>query len=177
MNNLKTVISVIVIFIIGVSLLYWLYQTQITGEQELLTFPDSVDTIDPIEPVPGEEFDTIEEDDTVLPVNEFAPEIQPESGSNTLGISNIGVSIVSPETLSTISSPVTVSGIANTLGDISISIYDTPGNYLGDGSATACIGYNACIFEVTINFDTPESSTGTIRAESAEGSDVIQISF
>ena len=95
------------------------------------------------------------------------PQIQPESGSNTQGIQNPGITVTDPNQNSQVSSPVKVTGHANVLGStVSVVIRDSLGRALGLGNTTACFGYNSCPFEASIVFQTPQTPTGVIEVYS-----------
>lgn len=92
-----------------------------------------------------------------------APPAQPGTGSNTIEVKNEGIYVDNIKSGAAISSPVTVSGRANvTNSKVRIEVRDQNGVILGAAQATACLGYDACAFSATINFDTPSGRSGSI---------------
>lgn len=88
---------------------------------------------------------------------------QPETGIGD--IKNVGISLNSPLSETTISSPVKVSGFANVYdGLVKVMVKDANGKVLGENSATACMGTDACPFETNVTFTQPLTSVGTIEA-------------
>ena len=142
MNSMRTVILLIIVFIIGVSLVYWLYQSQIaTNEEELLPFPEQTEQIDEFaSPTPEPQLEVEQS------VNQFVPDIQPEAGSNTTSFY-----LTEPKSLEKITSPVTVKGQSNIHGELNINIKDLYGNLLGNSAAT-CLGSNICSFECSSSY-------------------------
>lgn len=92
------------------------------------------------------------------------PPIQPESGTNTKTVNNLGIVVTEPTENSIISSPVKVSGFANVSeGLVVIRVKDANGSVLGQGTATACMDVNACPFGASISFLKPETELGTVE--------------
>lgn len=155
MNNLKTAVLIVIIFIIGVSGVFWIYQTQVKqAEEDLLPLPT-------VEPIPAEEAAPPSPDITDILTQ--APPVQPEAGSDTVEIKNAGIFLETPEASSKITSPVIVSGKANILGDIVLKVKDANGNVLGEEKTAACVSYDACPFSVTLHFKPSTNEAGTIE--------------
>lgn len=94
-----------------------------------------------------------------------APAIQPETGTNTAQVKNLGITVDTPKESAQISSPVKISGFANVLdGRVKITVKDASDNILGEGLATACFGLNACPFVASIPYTHPKTPNGTITA-------------
>ncbi len=88
---------------------------------------------------------------------------QPETGISE--IKNVGIYLSLPLAGNTIASPVKASGFANVYdGLVKIRVKDVSGNVLGENSAIACMGTDACPFETTVTFTKPLASVGTIEA-------------
>lgn len=88
---------------------------------------------------------------------------QPETGIGD--VKNVGIALILPLSDNIISSPVKVSGFANVYnGLVKIRVKDVSGNVLGENSAIACMGADACPFETTVTFVQPLTSVGTIEA-------------
>ena len=89
-----------------------------------------------------------------FPASEASPPaVQPESGSNTATVDNLGIIVTEPAKNSIISSPVKVGGFANVFGGlVVIRVKDANGSVLGQGAATACIDPNACPFYANLTF-------------------------
>lgn len=97
---------------------------------------------------------------------------QPQTGSDTAEIKNIGISIENVFSGQTISSPLTVNGKANVFeGHVVLQIKDANGKVLGQSTATACMGLDACPFQSTITFSKPSTSYGTLETYSPSGKD------
>ncbi len=117
----------------------------------------------------------------VLGTNTASPQSLPASGSQTQEVSNAGISTISPVQGQKITSPIQVTGMANVLGDLQITIKDSNGNVLGQGSAKACLGTNACPFAATVDFSKAQTKTGAIEISAPQDSSnyaqVISIAF
>lgn len=163
LSNIKIAILLIIIFVLAISAGFYFYQKQIiqkaqvsgqSGLSPTTNFPASAT------PTP-----TIEGTKT-------APNSQPETGTNTQDVNNIGISVISPQSSTIISSPVTVAGNANVFeGQVVILVKDANGNILGRGQATACMGYDACPFKTAIYFNQPLTPTGILEAYNPSGVD------
>jgi len=166
MNNIKTIILLVIVFVLAVAGIYYLYQTQVNKNKDnLLPYPSpgsSFESLTPPSPTPG-----------ASPVgSKNPPQIQPESGSNTLQVKNIGIQVANPQASTKISSPLTVSGFANVFeGKVVILLKDSNGKVLGESQATACMGYDACAFETTINFQPSQTQAGSIEVYNPSGVD------
>lgn len=166
MNNLKTAILIIIVVALVATGVFYLYQKQL--------IPKSL-APSPASPTPKVTFQDLK---PLTPTS--APQgrtlgTQPETGSNTRQIKNIGITIFRPQALTLVSSPVKVSGRANVLeGKVIVRIKDANGHILGQGETTACMDYDACPFETTVDFSQPAISTGTVEAfnpSSVDGSE------
>lgn len=161
MNNLRTIIIIVIIFILAVSGIYWFYQTQVAKRRQEGFLP-----IPTVEPIPAQE--SVSSPSPALgtarlrSVDTGAPAVQPEAGSSTVEIKNAGIQIISPLDGIKINSPLKISGQANILGDIVLQIKDSNGNILGEGKTTACIGYDACPFTAIVDFEPATTQTGIV---------------
>ena len=163
MNNYRVAILAVIILIILFAGAYFIYQKQ-TGNN-IPTFEASPSTSPEI---------TLPSPTTPAPQTSTGPQVneQPQSGSDTVEVKNIGIKVDQPEGSSIISSPLTVSGSANVFeGKIIINILDSTGHVLGSSQATACMSYDACPFQTSINFATPATGTGTIEIYNPSGVD------
>ena len=163
MNNLKTIILLIIIFVLAVAGIYYLYQTQVKNDDDLLPYPSPTTTFE----------DLVSPSPAASPVgNATPPRVQPEAGSDTLSVKGIGIQVESPQAASVISSPLIVRGNANVFdGKIAIKIINSYGKVLGQGEAVACMGYDACPFEATINFNSTQSEAGILQVYNPSGVD------
>lgn len=163
MNNYRIAILLIIIFIISLAGAYTIYKNQ-TNKNLIPIFeqspsPEAMATISP-SPSPS-----------AKPVGSVPPEL-PSSGSDTAEVKNIGIQVQSPEASNIASSPIKVTGTANVFeGKIIATVKDGNGNILGSTNTTACMGYDACPFEATINFSTPTTQAGIVEVYSPSGLD------
>lgn len=90
---------------------------------------------------------------------------QPATGpEDELLVKNAGIQVINPTSGQLISSPLKVSGTANvTSQTVVIKIKTTDGKVLGEGSAQACVGLDACPFEASVVFDKPQTSIGLLE--------------
>lgn len=164
MNNLKTVILLIIIFVLAVAGIYYLYQTQVVKKNiDLLPYPSPTTTFDDLtSPSPA-----------ASPVtNTTPPRVQPEAGSNTQSVNNVGIKVENPQASSVVFSPLTIKGSANVFeGKVVIKVIDVNGKILGQGQANACMGYDACPFETTISFEPTQSKAGILQVYNPSGID------
>jgi len=163
MNNLKTVILLVIIFVLAIAGIYYLYQTQVSKNENLLPYPSPATTFD----------DLVPPSPLASPIGiSNPPRVQPEAGADTLSVNGIGIQVESPQASSVISSPLTVTGNANVFdGKVVIKIIDSDGKVLGKGEAVACMGYNACHFDATISFNSTQSEAGIIQVYNPSGVD------
>lgn len=156
MNQTKIVIAaVITLLLISVSALvvYWLIQNN------LQKLPVAVQSPSP----KASGFKAITTTPTPTPKSIVSN--QPQTGSDTAEIKNIGVTIENVFSGETITSPITVKGKANVFeGQVILEIKDYNGNVLGKSTATACMGLDACPFEATIKFSKSSTPYGTLEA-------------
>lgn len=97
---------------------------------------------------------------------------QPTTGSEELEIRNPGISIDNVQAGDTVSSGITIAGRANvTNTKVVIEIKDDDGRVLGSGSATGCVGYDACAFSTIINFEKSQNKTGILYAYNPSDND------
>lgn len=163
MNNYRTAILLVIIFVIALAGAYTIYRNQ-TNKSLVPTLgenpsPEALATISPSASPSAN-------------LQAPPPAEQPSSGSDTVEVKNIGIQVSSPEASSVITSPVNVSGSANVFeGKVVINIKDASGKILGSGSSTACMGYDACPFQTTINFENSTTPAGTIEVYSPSGLD------
>lgn len=95
---------------------------------------------------------------------------QPESGSDTQTVKRSGIWIIRPQQSQSVTSPQSVTGMANVLGDLQVVIRDSNGNVLGTSWAKACVGIDACPFGVNVTFQKPQTSIGSIEVSSPQDS-------
>ncbi|MEX2028102.1 MAG: Gmad2 immunoglobulin-like domain-containing protein [Candidatus Curtissbacteria bacterium] len=97
--------------------------------------------------------------------------IQPETGPDDGGSPSIGISVQSPQSGTSIASPLKVQGYANIpQKEIAIVVKDTYGTVLGQGMATACFAKTSCFFTASVVFAKPSTQTGTIEVFSPSSS-------
>ncbi len=110
-------------------------------------------------PSPQEKFPSQEETS-----KQNVPGAQPETGSNTAEVKNLGINLETPEAASLITSPVAVAGRANVeSGQVTIRLKDANSQVLGESTVSACFGLDSCPFQGQISFSTPDSQTGIIE--------------
>ena len=150
-------IPVVLILLLAVFGLFQLYRSRVK--------PKSIPTPAPIASPPVGFFATPIPSPSPSPVlGTNTPSTQPSAGSDTVDIKDIGIFLEKPQINSSIKSPVTVSGKANVFeGHLLIRIKDLNGNVIGNGSATACMGAEACAFETKVNYSNPQTPTGIIE--------------
>lgn len=160
MNNYRTVILLIIIFVIAVASAFYIYKRQ--------TLNNKITDFEPL-PSPGFTFSS----PSPSPVSATqVPGQQPASGSDTIEIKNEGIKIFNPAASSQIASPIIVSGIANVFeGKVQINIKDSGGKILGSAQATACMGYDACTFATTVNFESSTTQAGILEVYNPSGVD------
>jgi hypothetical protein len=169
MNNLKTAILLIVIFVLAVAGFYYFYLKQISKSQNLslppfespkANFPSATASASPNSKTQsiGEE---IKQPGTVAGTSTF-PASQPETGIGQTQITGAGIVIQTPLAQTEITSPVMVSGLANVPTNLIVEVKDATGQVLGIRKTSACFGYQACTFSVSIVFTNPNISSGQI---------------
>ncbi len=78
---------------------------------------------------------------------------------------NVGITLNFDLTKSKITSPTVLSGSANVPDSIVyLQVKDANGNILGSTKVTACMAQDACPFETSVIFASPQTATGTIEA-------------
>lgn len=177
-KNLRFIIPIIIVFVLIVLGLYQLYKNRVNKETEEAKTSPSPSLIAGFEVSPPPIASP-----NVLGTN--VPAMQPQSGSDTVEVKNVGIYVYLPSQNQQISSPVKVTGRANVFdGNVQIRIKDANGNLLGQGSATACLGTDACPFEASITFSKTTTSSGTAELYSpntVNGSEdylqIIQVQF
>lgn len=151
-RDLKIIIPAALIFLLAIFGIYRLYQVRVAQPQESPT-PSPIASPSEFETFPSQTVTTT------------PPQTQPESGSNTVEVKNIGIILTSPQNGDLISSPVTIKGRANVFeGHVAIRVKDATGKILGQGFATACMDIDACPFVASIPFTKPTTPTGTVEA-------------
>lgn len=161
MNNYRVAILAVIILIILFAGAFFIYQKQVGNNTPAPEKTPSPETLTLPSPTPN-----------IQPASGPQASQQPESGSNTLEVKNIGIRVDTPTAASIISSPIAVTGSANVFeGKIVISIKDANGNLLGTGQATACMGYDACPFTTTIDFAKSSTEAGIIEVYNPSGID------
>lgn len=172
-NNFSFIIGAIIlvlIFALGAYGVYYLYQKKVVEPQ-----------IAPLStPKPNHGF-PVESPSTSLRTGPLAspsggmmapPATQPEAGSNTVEVKNIGITVDSPKSGDLIMSPVKVAGHANVFeGNVVIEIIDANGAVLGSGTATACMDVDACPFEASVSFKGAQTASGTVEVYSPSAKD------
>ena len=169
MNNSRLVILLIIVFIVGVTSVYWIYQSQVSkSSEELLPVPSPLGEVQ-ISPTPQPSPKAQSIADRI---GSLVPSVQPEAGSETQAVNNIGITVNSPNAGIQISSPLTVSGFANVFeGKVVVKVVDGNGKVLGENQTTACMDYDACHFETTVNFTPSTTQAGTISVYNPSGVD------
>ena len=162
MNNYKVVVLLIIIFIIAIAGAFYIYRSQ-TAKQQITDF----------EPLPTGKMTFPSPSPSPSPVSATqVPSQQPAAGSDIIEIKNEGIKVLAPIASSQIASPINVSGFANVFGDkVQINIKDANGKILGSNSAIACMGYDACPFGATINFEKSTTEAGIIEVYNPSGVD------
>lgn len=167
MNNaksLKFVIPIVIVFILIVIGAYQLFKNKLTKPpvevSEVATAsPNGFQLPQSPSPTPNVLAGT-------------TPNIQPAAGSDTVEIKNIGIYVEVPIADQKVISGQKVSGRANVfLGNIQIRVKDANGTILGKGSATACLGTDACPFETSVTFAKPNTTAGTLELYSPNATD------
>jgi len=163
MNNYRTAILLVIIFVIALAGAYTIYRNQ-TNKSLVPTLGESLSP---------EALATISPSASPLAnLQNPPPAEQPSSGSDTVEVKNIGIKVENPHASTVVSPPLTVSGSANVFeGNVIVNVKDASGKILGSGRATACMGYDACPFEVKIDFQKSTSSAGIIEVYSPSGLD------
>ncbi|MEK7581558.1 MAG: Gmad2 immunoglobulin-like domain-containing protein [Patescibacteria group bacterium] len=162
MNSLKIIIPAVILFILATAGVYTIYQTQTANKK-------TVDATPQISPQSN--FPTSSASPKLQPsptsASQTNVQAQPATGTDELEIKNEGIQLQSPTRGELVNSPLTVSGIANVTSQIVvITVKDTAGNTLGQGTAQACVGLDACYFETTIAFSGPRTSIGYLEVYS-----------
>ena len=154
-RNTAIAIIIFVIAALGIIGAYYLSQRQ------TINFPQSSLTASPVEGFPTTESSP--------------PTTQPESGTDTLDSDNIALILIEPYDQSEISSPVKISGFLNvTNNPTTLNVKDPNGKILGTGSAESCQEEDGCFFEIEVNFEKSETSTGTIEAIASSSNNLLQ---
>lgn len=167
MNSLKIIIPAVILFILATAGVYTIYQTQ-TAEKIATdaspqislqsNFPTS-STSPKLQSSPS-------------PTSQTNVQAQPATGTDELEIKNEGIHMQNPTPGSLASSPLVVSGIANvTSQKVVVIVKDTTGSTLGQGTAQACVGLDACYFEATIAFSKPKTDIGLLEVYSPSAID------
>lgn len=178
MRSLKIIIPAILFFLLIVGGIYTIYQAQVTPKVDL--------DITSLPTPPKNNFP--ESSATAKPQVNGASNVtnQPSTGSeDEIAVQNIGIRVNNIKQGQQITSPFTLTGIANvTSQTVNILVHDNAGNILGRGEATACISLAGCNFEASIAFQKPQGKTGYIEIYSPSTIDssptypqIIPISF
>lgn len=162
LNNLKIVILLIIVFVLAVSAGFYFYQKRIIKNVPLTELAT---------PSPAANFPASSASPSTFG-SQSVPNSQPQTGSDTQEIKNIGIEVNNPKQATIITSPLLVSGKANVFeGKVTILVKDADGNVLGQGNAIACMGYDACPFEAKVYFEKSSSAIGTVEVYSPSGLD------
>lgn len=157
MNSLKWIIPIIIVAIlVGVGI-YTIYKSQ----------TDTID-IEKAQETPSTGFGETTPSSSPNVMSANTPQNQPATGpEDELEIKNIGIKVNNPKVGQKISTPVKVTGTANvTSQNVIIKVLDQNGKVLGQGTAQACVGLDACTFEASITFDNNMNSSGFIETYS-----------
>ncbi len=157
MRSLKIIIPAILIFLLIVGGIYTIYQSQITPKIDLgvITTPSPATNNFPQSTASAKP--KINGASNVANQPSTGPEDEPE-------IQNIGILISNIKPNQQITSPFTLSGIANTTSQIVvITVHDHAGNTLGKAQASACISLTGCAFEASVVFQKPQTKTGYLE--------------
>lgn len=158
-KDLKLIIPAALIFILALFGIYRLYQVRV-GQPKPSPSPSPI--------VSPSGFPTL----SPTPAFSPPPPGQPASGSDTVEVKNIGITLDSPQSGNLITSPVKVTGRANVFeGHVAIRVKDAYGNIVGLGFATACMDVDACPFETSIFFPSSKTQMGTVEAFSPSAMD------
>ena len=152
MRDWKIILPILVVVAFVIVGVFQIYRSQIVTKR-FASAPPSPQ---------AEKFPSVEEA-AVSPNASVLATRQPDTGSETTAIENIGIFIDLPTPDSQIASPVKIAGRANVLGNLQILIKDENGHILGSGTVTACLGYDACPFETTVNFTASSTQSGVIE--------------
>ena len=156
-KDLKILIPAALIFLLALFGIYRLYQVRVARPQES---PSPTPTATP------SGFETFPSPPTSV------PSTLPASGSDTVEVKNIGITLTSPQIDDLVSSPVKVTGRANVFeGHVSIRVKDANGQILGQGFATACMDIDACPFEASVPFTNSTTLTGEVELYSPSAVD------
>ena len=157
MQSLKFIIPAIIIFVLAISGIYYLYQTQTSSPSSVLNPNASASPIGTTFPQASASAQPSSEP-RAMGVNS-----QPATGPEDNQVRNPGITVLGPSRDSKISSATKVYGIANvTSQTVIIEVRDAHGKLLGSGSAQACIGLDACPFSASVVFKNSETASGTI---------------
>ncbi len=162
LNNLKIAILLIIVFVLASSAGFYFYQKQIVKNVPLPQEATSSPTAN---------FPTSVSPSPTVEGFKSIPNSQPQTGSDTQDVKNIGIQIESPKAQDTIFTGLHLNGRANVLGNIVVVVKDANGNILGEGKTIACIGYDACPFETTVYFSQPSTQTGIVEVYNPSGID------
>ena len=160
-KSLKFIIPVVIAFFLIVFGVFQLYKNKVRDSASSSPIPITSPSITAV----------VSPSPTPLVMGTI-PSNQPAAGSDTVEIKNVGIYVDSPQKNQLVLSPQKVSGKANVFeGNVQIRILDANGNILAKGSATACLGTDACPFETTVTFKKPTTSTGSIELYSPNAVD------
>lgn len=106
-----------------------------------------------------------------------APPTQPQTGISRIG--DTGVIINSPQALSTVSSPLVVSGWTKIPDrEFTVKVKDENGHVLASLiETTDCSSLQVCAFETTVTFNKPASPLGTVEVSSGDLRDQVVVQF
>ena len=92
------------------------------------------------------------------------PNELPAAGISDIEIKRNGITFFEPKHNSIITSPLKISGLANSLnGRLTIKVFDSNERLLGFTNITSCQKDYACPFEATVDFSKPKTATGIIQ--------------
>lgn len=160
MRSLKIIIPAILLFLLVVGGIYTIYQAQVTPKEDL--------SITNLPTPPKNNFP--QSTASAKPQVNSATNVsnQPSTGpDDEIAVQNIGIRLNNISPNQQISSPFTLTGIANvTSQTVVILVHDNTGAILGQGEATACVSLTGCNFEASVAFQKPQIQTGYIEVYS-----------
>lgn len=148
-NQIFAAIAIVIVIALGAMAIYGVYKKQSTIPDVLPSPPAS--SINGFGSTPS-------------PKSSPPFTTQPQTGITDTPLKDLGIFVSNPDFNTKVSSPLTVKGIANVYeGRVLIRVKDGSGNILAAESATACMGTSGCPFEAIIQFEKPQTPSGTIE--------------
>lgn len=168
MKNLKLVILLIIIFVLGLSGIYYIYDLNINKKAKNSATPT---------PTPQQNFPTASPTPTPSGAVSRANNLtsQPATGNDEFSPAE-DLTVTRPTESQTISSPVKVSGFVKNSENATISIKDSNGSILTSEDFT-CGSDNACYFETALEFSQTSTQKGFIELSTVTSTKSISINF